>query len=127
MKTAVIAASLMLLMACGQSPAPTKEQIAQDSLKRVEDARVAAIKEASDSIRDIAMARVKIKLERMWPNDFMTQEMMYNAHLEAYDWIIQVPENPVLTKIQRTWPDDYVTQKMMYEQQLESAERMNSK
>lgn len=108
------------------SPAPkTKEQIAADSLQRVEEARIRAEK----AVKDSALLEVKEKLKaiaaRDWPNDYTTQEFWVNTQLDAYEYMLQVPDSPVKRRAQRDWPYDFSTQKFWYNQQVEAAERMN--
>lgn len=127
MKTAVIAASLMLLMACGESTPKTKEQIAQDSIQAVKDAEIKAAEEAAELADNAVKEKLKAKAARDWPNDFVTQEFWIDQQMECYQYMKQVPDSPVKKKAESDWPLDFMTQKFWYNQQLEAAQRLNDK
>jgi hypothetical protein len=112
------------LNSCSSAP-KTKEQIAQDSLQRIEEARIRAEAAVKDSSLTVVKERLKAIAARDWPNDYVTQKYWVNTQIECYEYMLLVPDNPVKRKAQNDWPNDYMTQKFWYNQQLEASKSLN--
>lgn len=57
------------------------------------------------------LEKLKEKAKKDWPNDYTTQEFWVNEQLEAYDYMLTIPNDAIKQKAQKDWPMDYVTQK----------------
>ncbi len=68
--------------------------------------------------------KLKAKAKEDWPNDYTTQEFWVKEQLEAYDYMLTIPEDDLKQKAQTDWPLDFVTQKFWYDEQVKARERL---
>lgn len=69
--------------------------------------------------------KLKAKAKRDWPDDYTTQEFWINEQIEAYHYMLAIPNNDrIKKKAQRDWPLDFTTQQFWYKEQLEAKERL---
>ncbi|KLT63837.1 hypothetical protein AB669_20450 [Pedobacter sp. BMA] len=67
---------------------------------------------------------MKEKAKTDWPEDYTTQEFWLGEQIEAYDYMLSIPDNRIKAKAQRDWPLDFTTQKFWYEEQVGARERI---
>lgn len=82
-----------------------------------------ATQDATDAAE---LDRIKEKLKRDYPDDYMTQSGVYDMQVEALKYMKTVPASRIKEKLVRDYPHDYVTQKGVYEMQVEAKEYMDS-
>jgi len=82
-----------------------------------------ALDEAFEN-RSETIRKLKERATRDWPNDYTTQEYWVNAEIEAYDYMLTIPDDEIKRSAQRDWPLDFTTQKYWYYEQVEAKERM---
>lgn len=71
------------------------------------------------------ITKLKAKAKRDWPDDYSVQEYWINEQIEAYHYMLTIPDNDrIKKKAQRDWPLDFSVQKYWYAQQLEAKERL---
>lgn len=71
------------------------------------------------------ITKLKAKAKRDWPEDYTTQEYWINEEIEAYHYMLRIPNNnKIKKKAQRDWPLDFSTQKYWYNEQIEAKERL---
>jgi hypothetical protein len=75
---------------------------------------------------ETALAKVKAKLERDYPNDSTTQDGVYKMQVEAYLYMKSVPPSKIKDNLIKDYPNDYLTQKGVYNMQVEAKEFMDS-
>ena len=69
--------------------------------------------------------KLKAKAKYNWPEDYTTQEYWINEQIEAYHYMLTIPDNDkIKKKAKRNWPLDFSTQKYWYNEQLEAKERL---
>ncbi|MFI0491380.1 hypothetical protein [Flavobacterium sp.] len=69
--------------------------------------------------------KLKRKASNNWPDDYTTQEYWINEQIEAYHYMLTIPnDDRIKKKAQRNWPLDFMTQKYWYEEQVEARERL---
>lgn len=78
-----------------------------------------------ESEKQQVIAKLKERAKRDWPNDYTTQEYWINEQIEAYEYMLQIPDNSIKRKAQQDWPLDFNTQKYWYNEQIEAKERLN--
>lgn len=68
---------------------------------------------------------LKAKAKRDWPDDYSVQEYWINEQIEAYHYMLTIPDNDrIKKKAQRNWPLDFSTQRFWYNEQIEAKERL---
>lgn len=71
------------------------------------------------------ITKLKAKAKRDWPDDYSVQEYWVNEQIEAYHYMLTIPDNDrIKKKAQRDWPLDFSVQKYWYSEQLEAKERL---
>nr|WP_315152337.1 hypothetical protein [uncultured Flavobacterium sp.] len=71
------------------------------------------------------ITKLKAKAKRDWPDDYSVQEYWINEQIEAYHYMLTIPDNDrIKKKAQRDWPLDFSVQKYWYSEQLEAKERL---
>lgn len=80
--------------------------------------------EEMSSEKSIVQEKLKEKAKKDWPDDYTTQEYWVREQLEAYDYMLTIPDGTVKQKAQKDWPLDYVTQKFWYDEQIQAKERL---
>ncbi|WP_445721829.1 hypothetical protein [Flavobacterium sp.] len=78
----------------------------------------------TDDKRKVIIERLKNIAKRDWPNDFTTQEFWINQQIEAYEYMLNISDNPIKMKAEKDWPLDFTTQKFWYNEQVEAQERI---
>lgn len=68
--------------------------------------------------------KLKEKAKKDWPDDYTTQEYWVKEQLEAYDYMLTIPDGTIKQKAQKDWPLDFVTQKYWYDEQIQAKERL---
>lgn len=69
--------------------------------------------------------KLKAKAKRDWPEDYTTQEFWVNQQIEAYHYMLTIPNNDkIKKKAQRDWPLDFTTQQFWYNEQIDAKERL---
>lgn len=69
--------------------------------------------------------KLKRKASNNWPDDYTTQEYWINEQIEAYHYMLTIPnDDRIKKKAQNNWPLDFLTQKFWYNEQLEAKERL---
>lgn len=67
-----------------------------------------------------AMAPVRARLQHDYPDSYSTQKVLYDGEVEAYHYMLTVPENNVKRRLEQDYPDSYSTQKVLYEGEMKS-------
>ena len=71
------------------------------------------------------ITKLKIKAKNNWPDDYTTQEFWINKQIEAYHYMLTIPESDrIKKKAQRDWPLDFSTQQFWFNQQIEAIQRI---
>lgn len=71
------------------------------------------------------ITKLKAKAKRDWPDDYTTQEFWINEQIEAYHYMLTIPNSDrIKEKAQRDWPLDFSTQKFWYNEQIEARLRL---
>lgn len=69
--------------------------------------------------------KLKRKASNNWPDDYTTQEYWINEQIEAYHYMLTIPNNDrIKKKAQNNWPLDFSTQQYWYNEQVEAKERL---
>lgn len=69
--------------------------------------------------------KLKRKASNNWPDDYTTQEYWINEQIEAYHYMLTIPNNDrIKKKAQNNWPLDFSTQQYWYNEQIEAKERL---
>jgi bisphosphoglycerate-independent phosphoglycerate mutase (AlkP superfamily) len=69
--------------------------------------------------------KLKAKAKRDWPEDYTTQEFWINEQIEAYHYMLTIPnDDKIKKKAQRDWPLDFTTQQFWYNEQIDAKERL---
>ena len=69
--------------------------------------------------------KLKREASNNWPDDYTTQEYWINEQIEAYHYMLTIPnDDRIKKKAKRNWPLDFMTQKYWYREQLEAKERL---
>lgn len=74
--------------------------------------------------KDNIIAKLKLKAQKDWPNDYTTQEYWLNEQIMAYEYMLTVENNSVKNQAQKDWPLDFSTQKYWYNEQIRAKERI---
>jgi hypothetical protein len=95
-----------------------KKQI-EETLRKEELANIQMQEEAN------IIAKLKIRARRDWPDDYTTQEFWINEQIDAYHYMLTIPNNDrIKKKAQRDWPLDFSTQRFWYNEQIQAKERL---
>ena len=86
---------------------------------REEAARQAAVIR-QQSIDDQAIARVRARLSKDYPDSYATQKMLLDGEIEAYNYMKTVPNDNVKERLERDYPTSFATQKMLYEGEMKA-------
>lgn len=71
------------------------------------------------------ITKLKAKAKRDWPDNYSVQEYWINEQIEAYHYMLTIPNNDrIKKKAQRDWPLDFSVQKFWYREQIEAKERL---
>lgn len=95
-----------------------RKKIEEENLKEREKVNKQRLDE------EIIIAKLKVKAKRDWPDDYSTQEFWINEQIEAYHYMLTIPNNRIKKKAQRDWPLDFLTQQFWYNEQIEAKERL---
>ncbi|HKV41663.1 MAG TPA: hypothetical protein VJX67_20840 [Blastocatellia bacterium] len=74
----------------------------------------------------LELAKVKEKVQRDYPDDYVTQSGVYDMQLDAFRYMKSIQPSKLKEKVERDYPHDYVTQKGVYNMQIEAQEYMDS-
>lgn len=103
----------------------TQNVVEVESSNETETGAVANVEQdKADKEKAAIIEKLKAKAKRDWPNDFTTQEFWVNQQIDAYDYMLNVENNPIKAKAQKDWPLDFTTQQFWYNEQLDAHERM---
>lgn len=72
-----------------------------------------------------AYARIKVKLRQDYPDSYITQKTLYDANVEAYQYMKTVPDDEVKQRLEQDYPDSYITQKTLYDANIEAKQQLD--
>ena len=106
---------------------PIDESLSQAEKDSIMEVRRLLKEESAkqDAVKEQIVAKLKERAKRDWPNDYTTQEYWINEQIDAYEYMLKIPDNSIKRKAQKDWPLDFSTQKYWYNEQIEAKERLN--
>lgn len=103
----------------GKSKSSTNDQMAKAEQDKQQNQN-----DESSKFDDAVYAKIKEKMKRDYPNDFLSQKGVYDMNVEAYKYMKTVKDIAMKKKTVRDYPNDYVSQKGVYDMQVEAKEQM---
>lgn len=64
--------------------------------------------------------RIKARLARDYPTSYVTQKMLFDSNVEAYQYMKTMRDTGLKAKLEEDYPDNYITQKTLYDANMKA-------
>ena len=80
--------------------------------------------EGMSSEKSEIQEKLKENAKKDFPDNYTAQEYWVKEQLEAYDYMLTIPDGTIKQKAQKDWPGDYVSQKYLYDEQIKAKQKL---
>lgn len=107
-----------------QAREQAREEAREQKLAAMQEAREQAEASRQQRADDEVYARIKAKLAQDYPTSYITQKMLFDSNVEAYQYMKTVEDSSLKAKLEEDYPDSYITQKMLYDENIKAKQEL---